>query len=243
MVVAGMTHVGGRRGEWEEETVVARASVPSVGEDSRSRLLATARRLFAERGLDAVSLREVVRDAGIKHATAVQYHFGDREGLMAAILAEHETRVDMRRNAMLDNYEADAVHDCRTVAAIMVRPLARELEDLDGRYYLRICAQVLQRPTSVYSETETSIWRWRRHAEEFLPAGAAELHPRYSALAFTVNELARRAVAPARRDDQLYVSRIIDVVSSIISCPMSPETERLLAQRAAKRDARKTPHP
>lgn len=198
---------------------------------ARTRLVATAKRLFAERGLDAVSLREIIREAGIKHATAIQYHFGDRDGLLAAILATHEARVDTRREAMLDSYEADAIHDCRSIAAILVRPLARELEDEDGRYFLRIYAQVIQRPSGLFVDTGTSMWRWRRQAEQFLPRGAAELHTRYSALTFTTVELARRASQPRRTDDQLFVSRIIDVVSSIMEAPLSAETERLYAQR------------
>ncbi|WP_020109970.1 TetR/AcrR family transcriptional regulator [Nocardia sp. 348MFTsu5.1] len=204
-------------------------SAPSEG--ARSTLLVTAKRLFAERGLDGVSLREIIREAGIKHATAIQYHFGDRDGLIAAILASHEARVDTRREAMLDNYEANATPSARDIAAIMVRPLARELEDQDGRYFLRIYSQVIQHPDGMFVDTGTSIWRWRRHADEVLPPGAAELHTRYSALTFTTVELARRATERPHADDQLFVSRIIDVVSAIVEAPLSPETERLYSER------------
>ncbi|WP_020108046.1 helix-turn-helix domain-containing protein [Nocardia sp. 348MFTsu5.1] len=215
-----------------------------TSEGARSRLLTTARKLFAERGLDAVSLREIIREAGVKHATAIQYHFGDREGLIAAILATHEARVDTRREAMLDQYEATGIPDRRTIAAIMVRPLARELEDQDGRHFLRINAQVVQRPPpgGIFVDTGTSMWRWRRQAAEFLPPGAAELHTRYTALTFTTVELARRAGQPQHFDDQLFVSRITDVVSAIVEAPLSPETERLYTERHERhqqRDARR----
>lgn len=200
-------------------------------EGARSRLLVTAKRLFAERGLDGVSLREIIREAGIKHATAVQYHFGDRDGLVAAILSTHEARVDTRREAMLDNYEANPTLDARDIAAMLVRPLARELDDEDGRYFLRIYAQVNQHPNGMFVDTGTSIWRWRQHAQGILPPGAAELHTRYSAIIFSTVELARRASERPHADDQLFVSRIIDVVAAIIRAPLSPETERLYAER------------
>jgi AcrR family transcriptional regulator len=201
---------------------------------SRARLLTTAKRLFAERGLDGVSLREIVREAGIKHATAVQYHFGDREGLVKAILAPHEERVDTRRDAMLDEYEANGAPDCRSVAAMLVRPLARELEDAEGSYFLRIYAQSLQRAHGMYTDTGTSVWRWRRHADVFLPPGVADFHPRFSAITFTAVELARRAAEDeAPKDHPLFVSRVIDVVAAILQAPQSTETERLHAARAA----------
>lgn len=201
---------------------------------SRARLLTTAKRLFAERGLDGVSLREIVREAGIKHATAVQYHFGDREGLIKAILAPHEERVDTRRDAMLDEYEANGVADCRSVAAILVRPLARELEDADGTYFLRIYAQSLQRAHGMYTDTGTSIWRWRRQADQFLPPGVTDFHPRFSAITFTAVELARRASEDETPTHHpLFISRVIDVVAAILQAPPSAETERLHAERVA----------
>ena len=55
--------------------------------DTRARLLDAAERLFAERGIDAVSLREVTRESGARNAIALQYHFSDRAGVVLAILA------------------------------------------------------------------------------------------------------------------------------------------------------------
>jgi len=201
-------------------------------EGARERLITVGKRLFAEQGLDVVSLREIVRQAGVRHATAVQYHFGDREGLIAAILDEHGSRVSTRREAMLENLEADPDSvDARSVAAALVRPLARELDDTEGRYYLRIYTQWIQRLSESSSERGSSIWHWRRLAEQFLPSGAAPLHPRYSALVFTAVELARRAATSESTDNRLFVSRLIDVVSAIITTPLSEETKRLYSER------------
>jgi AcrR family transcriptional regulator len=54
-------------------------------EDTRSRILDAAERLFAERGIDAVSIRAVLKEAGVNGALA-NYHFGSREGLVAELL-------------------------------------------------------------------------------------------------------------------------------------------------------------
>ena len=69
--------------------------------DTRERLIRAAEKLFAERGVSGVSLREINREAGAKNAVAVQYHFGDRDGLLRAVLAKHWPDVEARRHALL----------------------------------------------------------------------------------------------------------------------------------------------
>ncbi|NDZ80673.1 helix-turn-helix transcriptional regulator [Streptomyces sp. SID10853] len=46
-----------------------------------------AERLFAERGIDAVSLRTVGAEAGQRNTSAAQDHFGSRQALLDAITA------------------------------------------------------------------------------------------------------------------------------------------------------------
>ena len=75
---------------------------------TRGVLVATAEQLFAERGLEGVSLREINAAAGQRNSSALQYHFGDRGGLIRAVLAKHQPEVESRRHALLDEYEARA---------------------------------------------------------------------------------------------------------------------------------------
>ena len=49
----------------------------------------------------------------------------------------------------------------------------------------------------------------------------------------SATELARRAAASPRRDDQLFVSHLTDLVASLLATPVSPETAALLSARAA----------
>src|SRR5690349_15397348 len=125
--------------------------MPPNPEQTRAQLIAAAERLFAERGIEAVSLREINAAAEQRNATAIQYHFTDRDGLVRAILAKHHVPVEAERHALLDRY--DAAHpdgtpgDLREVAGALVRPLALKLSDRDGgRAYLRIMAQLVNRP-------------------------------------------------------------------------------------------------
>ncbi len=56
---------------------------------NRQRILTAARRLFAENGVEAVSLEEVARAAGVGKATLFR-RFGDRQSLFLALLDDHE---------------------------------------------------------------------------------------------------------------------------------------------------------
>ena len=48
--------------------------------DTKEQILNAAEKLFAEHGIEAVSLRSIISEAGVNLA-AIHYHFGSREGL------------------------------------------------------------------------------------------------------------------------------------------------------------------
>ena len=78
------------------------------GEATRELILLTAERLFAERGIEAVPLRDIGQAADQKNNFAVQYHFGDRENLVRAI-AEYRSRSVLAANeALATNLEGDS---------------------------------------------------------------------------------------------------------------------------------------
>ena len=54
--------------------------------DLRRQVLAAAATVIAERGVSAVSLRDLARQAGVSHA-APAHHFGTRTGLLTALAA------------------------------------------------------------------------------------------------------------------------------------------------------------
>ena len=58
---------------------------PAEANDTRTRILEAAERLFAERGIEAVSVRSILVEAGVNVALA-HYHFGSREGLITELL-------------------------------------------------------------------------------------------------------------------------------------------------------------
>ena len=113
---------------------------------TRDRLLLAAEELFATQGIDAPSLAEITQAAGSGNTGAVHYHFGGREELLAAIVDEHRTELDARREALLDELEASGEVTPDGLVRCLIGPMIDLLDDERGRAYLSIAAQRALRP-------------------------------------------------------------------------------------------------
>jgi AcrR family transcriptional regulator len=213
--------------------------------DVRGSLITAAEELFAEYGLDAVSLREINAAAGAGNASAIQYHFGNRMGLIKAVLQKHNPAVELHRHALLDQYEAEDTGDLHQLTGALVLPLAAKLEEgAGGAGYLQVQADLVNRPHLVFEAAtlnhRDSTNRWRALVEPLLDPDVVRLHRRFISARFTFTELARRSREKPETDNHLYVSHLIDVVTGMLSAPPSPETRRLLARRAGKGQPKQT---
>ena len=195
-------------------------------------LVSAAERLFAERGSTAVSLREINAAAGSTNASAIQYHFGGRRGLLRAVLDKHEAAIEARRHALLDAYEAAGEEDLRALCAALVEPLVAELSTDGGPGYLQLVADLYNQPNPTFDpakvdDAASSVARWRRLVQPLLSPEQVRLHRRFDALRFAVAEIARRA-RTGRRDHRLFTSQLIDLVQALLTAPVSEGTRRLL---------------
>jgi AcrR family transcriptional regulator len=205
--------------------------------DTRTRIVLAAERLFAEHGIDGASLREINRAAGQSNTGAVQYYFGDRRGLVRAVIARHRRDDELRRGRMLDEYERAGEVGLRQLGAALVMPLAEKLSDPDGgRRYLQIAAEYylhLSREESQATRIRYgSIQRWHRLLDELVGEDVRadplqHLTPRVSAVRLMFIELSRRAAAGPRPDDELFVSYLVDLVTSLLGTQPSPQTGEL----------------
>jgi AcrR family transcriptional regulator len=99
---------------------------PAPKDDRRERILVVAERLFAERGYEHVSVRDVAAAARVTHPL-IYYHWGSKRELLAAVLERNRERVRALVAGQTDPRE--------TIRAIIVSYLT------EGRLYLLILAR------------------------------------------------------------------------------------------------------
>ena len=92
--------------------------------DTRSRILDVAEELFGELGLDRVSIRDITRKAKVNLA-AINYHFGSKEDLIAAVFERRVVPVNEARLAALDAVEKSAgkrIPELEAILEAFIRP-------------------------------------------------------------------------------------------------------------------------
>lgn len=101
-------------------------TLPESG--SKLRLLETAEQLFAEKGFEAVSIRDITGLAKANVA-AVNYYFGGRENLLTQVMLRHLTPINEERLVRLDALERKWVGKAVPLEEIidaLVRPLVAQ---------------------------------------------------------------------------------------------------------------------
>src|SRR5262245_32536031 len=102
-----------------------------------------AEQLFAQQGVDRVSLREIAIAAGQRNVSAATYHFGSKRELIEAILERHSRPI---QDSWVATLQADpegklGLHE---LIELLVRPIVGKIDDADGgRCYLEICSELV----------------------------------------------------------------------------------------------------
>jgi AcrR family transcriptional regulator len=113
---------------------------------TRELILSAAERLFAERGMYAVSNRQISEAAGQGNNAAACYHFGSRTDLLRAIERKHRLPIEEFRQQMLAG--VDGSTELRDWVSTLVRPLTDHLTALGTpSWYARFAAQAMADPT------------------------------------------------------------------------------------------------
>jgi AcrR family transcriptional regulator len=202
--------------------------VPRDSTATKATLLREAERLFARRGLYQVTLREITEAAGQRNVSALNYHFGSREGVLAAILARHAEPTDRGRGELRDAF--GPAPSTRELVAALVVPYAAHLATPDGRDYLRIVEQLA--PTFSAWRQSPDAGRGTRLREilselERRPAGLTPALRRervVELIMLMTSALAERARVietggPLELDEPTFVANLTDVLVGILDAP------------------------
>lgn len=137
-------------------------------------LLNVAERLFAKHGVEHVALTRIVASSGQKNRSALHYHFGDRAGVLAAVLDRRLEHVNALRHKMLDDAAAGEPRLADAMNAFVAPLCSVVLNEPWGPDYVSILAQVGFHPRLLGDRTLddaniTALRRCRRLIELSLP--------------------------------------------------------------------------
>ena len=130
---------------------------------AREKILDTAEALFAENGIDAVSLRAVNAAAGVSPGV-LHYHFGGRDKLVEAIIDRRMTPLMETRRRMIETLTDRNDYSIRDVIAVLIDPLYELIsrEGGAGRRYIRFIARLFSDHSELLMEAN------RRGQHQFL---------------------------------------------------------------------------
>ena len=113
---------------------------------TKERILDVAERLFADRGFPATPLRDITSEAGVNLAS-VNYHFGSKEALLAAVLERRLRPVNALRLELLDALESAAGNSApnaeEVIRAFLSPPFQKRREwGVGGDNFLRLMGRI-----------------------------------------------------------------------------------------------------
>ncbi len=133
----------------------------SEAPSTRERIKRAARLLFATRGIDGVSTREIMKASGQKNTASLGYYFGSKENLVRELIIDGAKIIDDRRNAALDKIEARGgpmtareITDVLIFTAVRMSPDQPTQEDS----YSRFITHIGQHHPDLFWETLGDQW-------------------------------------------------------------------------------------
>jgi len=222
---------------------------------TRAKLVAVAERLFAERGVEGVSLNEINKLAGQRNSNACQYHFGNKEGLLQAIVDKHVPGIAARRNERLDQLEVAGKASLRDVIRAFVYPVAEKLFDPNGgKELIRVNAQLVV-PHTLAQQYQTGsplivpgldrLTRALRSALAELNLPEVVISQRlllaamllFHGLSDHSRMLEMIGQGSAVIDTELFVNNLEDSIVALLSAPLSEATRERLGVLSASGQA------
>lgn len=212
------------------------------GDAARRTLVETAERMYAERGVNGVSLREIGAAAGHLNTGAARYHFGSKVGLINAVFELRMQPINAARERMLDDIEAaGAVGDVRRLAEAFTLPLVTALGTRDEpSWYLRFAVQAGLVEGSAPTRLADQSWTHGVDRLRAMVLAAIDVPAPLQAMRWTtfmahishaLADRERGLQEPARGDwlpNDLFLSALIDTAVALVTAPVSASTDRLL---------------
>jgi len=216
--------------------------------DTRIRLITAAEKLFGDRGIHAVTLKDINVAAGQRNESALHYHFGSKSALVEAILTLRTRDIDQKRLELVEALLASGQEkDLSAVLKAMFLPMMELLGSEKGVRFIRFLAQVLNDPDFDLPDMALrGSLPGVIKANGLLVAALGDIAPEIviqrqrfivemgvSSLAIwsrhhdSVNEEAAR---------ELFISNLLDSIAGFLTAPVSEETLELLKKSIRRKE-------
>ncbi|MBM7127852.1 TetR/AcrR family transcriptional regulator [Dyella flava] len=107
---------------------------------TKERILTAAEALFAQRGFEGASLRQLTAAAGVNLA-AVNYHFGSKDNLVEEVFKRRLDQLNARRMAALKQVAGQPGTTLEDVLSAFIRPALDLSHDGGGGLFMRVLAR------------------------------------------------------------------------------------------------------
>lgn len=215
----------------------------SDGMETRARLKAAAQRLFAQRGVDGVSVQEIVSEAGQRNNGSIHYHFGSKRNLLKELVLDGANIINGLRENMVDRLEAENAITIRSMVEALALPLLMLSEQTGQKTYIRMIANLQTNDRAFLRTALGDTWNtgYRRclvHLKSLLPNLPAPILQQrlsliniYGSAIWAAWEAAQDSETPNRFWSPEYsVSNVLDTLQATLEVEPSTSTIILLKQ-------------
>ena len=201
--------------------------------------------LFAQRGVDGVTVQEIVNAAGQRNNAALHYHFGSKEELIRQMVVDGAAVLDGRRREMLDKMKArGGPATIRDVMLVLVMPVIELGEDERWRGYIRFTSNLQASDPKTLRAALNHRWNSGyvecfEYLKKMLPVPAAIVEQRLSIFMIYANAIlsAHEAALEKQhaRNSRLWgqpftIENILDTLEAALTCPPSGQTQARLSE-------------
>jgi AcrR family transcriptional regulator len=214
------------------------------GDLTRQHLLDVAERLYGERGVGAVSLREIRIAAGSRNTAAMQFHFRDFHGLVDALIERHIPQISEIQEGLYERFVAEGrSEDPRSLVEVLVRPTAEYLRrGPSERAWVKIMGELSSSPylrsremRSIAPARAVDVSR-RLYEMLLVDMPAAIALERMIVIAQNIVQIcadrARVEEAPIEHASRVpldvFIENFVDMRFGALFAPMSAETAQLM---------------
>ncbi len=212
----------------------------SRGEETRRALMRAVETLAVNKGLENLSIREILIEAQQKNESALQYHFGSLSGLINALIQERTAQIAATRAEKLAGLlSATDQPDLRALCEVMVLPafnLAQASPDF--RHYVSAFGhKMILANDDQLKKYARGLGASARQTNRLLRQALPEL----GSTLFTIRINQAMRLATAAMADQakrkrgfqgktgrLFIESLIDSIEALLRAPISSQTARAL---------------